>query len=698
MGISPASGAAYEKSAATLQAGFKLNDYVISPTTGEVWLPDRVVTLEPKVMQVLLALTLAAGKVISAEQLFAQVWPTSIYSPVSVRRSVNQLRKVFNDADKVFIKTHPKLGYSLHANIALIDALKPLPDQRSTLLPGKARRGNYLALFGAAVICAALLLFKPWQAGQQWHVTALQPLTATAAQASYSIFTPDGRAVLYVTKNADQQPGSELWLTSTDRAETRLVYQSDTSIEFFSWVPASGDNTAPRQLLLASSQADAVRFFSLYLSGDYQLLTSVEHFQLTGSQSVSPFFSTASQVFFLARHAAEHRLYQADLSTGQVDLLLSPSQQFSTYRIAPAAAPDTITLLGFDQQRRSQIKLLSTTTGEITDLATLDANWYFIVYSKPFGGYLLSDGKGLFLLNKQQQLTKLTFENYAFLHFPGLSPSGSQLTYTQAKINGNIHSASLPANEVNQLTHSTMHDWQGSYSPDNSQVAYVSNKHGHSQVFVLDIASATERLVYANSEQHLALSQPVWAENGTQLAFARNERLVTVNLAGNTPIIQHFDQVIGQPSQWLAPTNEVLIRQASQPFTRWYRFSLSTGKQQQVAASNNTPQVLHNGQPLQISQQYVQDAEGTPLFTVTGGYHISQHFAKPNGIYLLLQQQQATQANAEVWFFDYARQTGEKISAIHLADQDISDISQQQLLYSSFKVEKNIHTLTLTKQ
>lgn len=681
--------------AAELQAGFKLNQYFISPATGEVSLHDTVVTLEPKVMDVLLALAASAGEVLSAEQLFSQVWPRSIYSPVSVRRSINQLRKFFNDTDKSLIKTHPKRGYSLHASIELIDA-KPQQKQSTKATAAKAVNKKYLGAFGVAVLCILLLfLFAPWAMQQKWYLSDLQPLTATAEQESYSLFTPDSSSVVYLKQIVDKQgnTSSELWLTSLDRKQSRVLYRSNTPIEFFNWVPVRDAKTAKFQLLLASQLPKSVRFFSLSLSDDYQVLATTHHFELSGNQSLSPFFGHETQVFFLARQADEHRLYKGDLTTGQVDLLFSPSQQFSPYRIAPSATKNSITMLGFDEQRRSQIKLLSTTTGEITDLKTLDANWYFISYACSFNGYLLSDGKELFHLNEQLQFNQLSFENYAFLHYPSLSPDAQHLTFTQAKMKGNIFSSDLVSSQLSQLTHSTMHDWQGSYSPDHSKLAYVSNKNGHSQIFVLDIKSKTERLVYGNSDQHLALSQPVWSGDTTQLAFARNERLVTINLAGKDPLVQHFDQVIGQPRQWLDPTDDVVISQTSQPVHRWYQFSVATGKQKQIAASNKF-QVLNKDQRFQIDQHQVQDADGNPLFEVNSDYRITQHFAQQTGIYLLLVPHYPEEAT-EVWFFDYANKTCKQISSFSLRGKDISDISQLQLLYNSFNVEKDIHTLKL---
>jgi DNA-binding winged helix-turn-helix (wHTH) protein/Tol biopolymer transport system component len=689
-----------------LQAGFRLNEYVVSPATGEVASPNGVVTLEPKVMQVLLALVITAGDVMSAEQLFAKVWPKSIYSPVSVRRSINQLRKVFNDTGKVLLRTHPKLGYSLHAEITLTEQ-KKLHSQHQPVAQNTPVRGKNLLLAGFILLCTLLLLWYIFrQVNASWHVFALQPLTATAAEESFSLFTPDNSSVVYVSRSATEQGESvsELWLRSIDRKKQRLLYRSESPIEFFTWLQETEGATSQR-LLVAAHEADDVRFFSLALTDaetDAEteaepLSGRQEHFIVANSRISSPFFSTGHAVYFLAQQQGEQRLYRGDLTSGQIDLLLAPNQQFSPYRITTSAEDNIITLLGFDQQKRSQIKLLSITTGEISDVTTLDSNWYFIDYNKADGGYLLSDGKNLFRLDSQQQLSRLNFENYAFLHYPALAPSGRALTYTQAKIHGNVFSVDVSKNQRIQLTHASAHDWQGSYSADNRQLAYVSNKHGHSQVFVLDIATGTEQLVYDNSEQHLAISQPIWSADQTKLAFARNQSLVVVDLTTTTPTVEHFDQVIGLPAHWLATGDELLLSLASQPATRWFTFSVASKQQQQLTASHQ-PQVVYQGQRFQIGAQQLQDANGTVLFATNRQYHIAQHFVKSDGIYLLLRQQKSDNTAAEIWFFAYARESAEKIASLQLPDEDLSDISQHKLLYSSFVVEKDIHTLQLLRR
>lgn len=697
-----------------LRAGFSLNGQRILPSTGEVFLAESVEKLEPKVMDVLLVLASRAGDAISAEQIFAIVWPRSVYSPVAVRRSVNQLRNIFLDHNKSLIKTHPKRGYSLHADVVLLAATAPETGLVSAAAPAngviqpslKFRPPQVVALL---LLMGCLLLGGIWRlyallwpadAAAEWTVADLQPLTASTAQESFSQFTPDGNAIVYL-RDATASGHSELWLAPINRQQHRLLYQTKAQLKFFSFapVPAEATRDSSLQLVIATEQDNTLHFSSLWLSADYQLSTSNRHFSLSGSKLLNPFFCAENQLYFLALQQGEQRLFKAHLSSGQVDLLYVPTQQFSPYRIAPAADNNHLTLLGFDAKKRSQIRLLAKNGTELTDYKTLDANWYFIDYHQAAKGYLLSDGKALFYLNPKQELSKLAFENYAFIHYPVLSPDGRRLSYSQAKITGNIYALDLANHSQTQLTSATAHDWQGSVSPDGKQLAYVSNKNGHSQVFVLDRLRNTERLVYHNPDQQLALSQPLWSPDGKQLAFARNERLVVLEVDAPQGQASYFDAVIGQPSQWLQQPARLLLVQKSQQLKRWIEFDLATAEQIQSVSVEDV--LYHQNQRYQISQQQLQDNKGQVLFQAPENRQILRHFVKNNGVFLLLSATQSNtdQSKVEVWFFAFPSQKASKISNIKLsqdiAETDISDINAQQLLYSTFAVEKDIHTLRI---
>ena len=539
------------------------------------------------------------------------------------------------------------------------------------------------------------------------------------------------------------QPGisSELWLATLDRRQQRLLYQSSQQINFFAFAPAlqstASSPSAPGRttekstaLIIASAHHGNLQFSSLpiansELSGQ-RVITEAKPllpetlFSLANSSLNSPFFANNHQLYFLARQQGESRLFQADMATGQLSLLYAPTAQFRPYRIAPAPDPQQIALLGFDQQQRSQLKLLSTDSAELSDYQTLDTNWYFVAYHQASRGYLLSDGKALFYLNAAKHLNKLTFENYAFIHYPAIAPDGRQISYTQANISGNLFSLPLTGGEPQQLTSTSRHDWQGSYSPDLTQLAYVSNKNGYSQIFVQDLQTQQEQLVYANSDQQLALSQPVWSADGRQLAFARNQRLVILQLSASGAQPRHFDTVTGQPSQWLTQPTRVLLKQQTQPTTRWLLFDVASEQQQQLIDSDQ--QQLFSGQQWyqaddrQLSAMRSADNEpssgmntaplppdssATVLFQAGANQRILQHFAKTEGIYLLLADKRrpapTAPSQASVWFIDTTGQQARKLADITLSGRDISDITQQQLLYSTFRADKDILTLRMSQ-
>lgn len=773
-----------------LQAGFTLNEQQVLPATGEVFLASGVQTLEPKVMAVLLVLVRSIGQLVSAEQIFAEVWPRAIYNPIAVRRSINQLRNLFQDHNKSLIRTHPKRGYALHARLTLLTTPEPpntaaeKPDATSKSAP--QRRKHFLAAqkpFALLLLCLLCSLFwwRPLALLSQptnWQVSALQPLTASKAAESFSLYTPDSSAVVYLQHSGQPNGVSTLWLAPNNGQQHRLLYQSQLPIKFFALMPATtampsaGPTAKPittqlapaipqtpaksaLQLVIAHEHSGGVHFYRLqiadaqrtadpsvapppHLSPPAAQLTPL--LTLADSSLFSPFFIVNQQLYFLARQRGEQRLFQADVTTGEFSLLLAPSHQFSPYRIAPAPQQQ-IAVLGFDHQQKSQIKLLATDTATLTDYQTLDANWYFLTYHQAGQGYLLSDGKALFYLDNTKKISPITFENYAFIHYPALSPDGRHISYTRTDIQGDLFSLQWPDGQRQPLTTAARHNWQGSFSPDGNRLAYVSNKHGHSQIFLKDLASQQEWLLYANADQQLALSQPIWSADGERLAFARNQRLVIVQLSDSAQLSHQkspgesgpqsqalslqLDNVLGQPVQWLSNPARILLRQPGQPTSRWLLYEVASQQLQPLATSNHrlffsaghwfeadaqqlriisTP--LTAAAPLPLSPAEPADA----VFSADEPQHIVKQFVKAEGIYLLLAGQPPA-SQSSVWFVSAASHQVSKVADVPLSAQQIWDLreisqppplrqqqkNQLQILYSQETSEKDIQTLRFSK-
>lgn len=80
---------------------------------------EREITLEPKLMEVLVYLCLHAPEVISSDQIIEHCWPNQFLSDNPVHKTIAQLRKSLGDSarNSQYIKTIPKKGYSIIAPI-----------------------------------------------------------------------------------------------------------------------------------------------------------------------------------------------------------------------------------------------------------------------------------------------------------------------------------------------------------------------------------------------------------------------------------------------------------------------------------------------------------------------------------------------------------------------------------------------------
>ncbi len=110
-------------------SSFLLDGLTVVPALGLVERPDGPVRLEPKVMQLLLYLLAAPGKVVSRDQIEAELWGKDFIADDAVARLVSKLRKALGDEATAprFIQTIPKRGYRLVAPVEAVTS----PEEQS---------------------------------------------------------------------------------------------------------------------------------------------------------------------------------------------------------------------------------------------------------------------------------------------------------------------------------------------------------------------------------------------------------------------------------------------------------------------------------------------------------------------------------------------------------------------------------------
>lgn len=154
-------------------ASFELADLRIDPGANTVSGPGAIVQLEPKVMEVLVALMRRRGETVSTRELIDEVWEGKAVVDAVVSRAISELRRALNDDPKAprFIQTVSRRGYRLIAPsrtgpasaeqaAAASAATSPPAATRPTAAASRRRyallAGLLLVLVGAAVGWRAL--------------------------------------------------------------------------------------------------------------------------------------------------------------------------------------------------------------------------------------------------------------------------------------------------------------------------------------------------------------------------------------------------------------------------------------------------------------------------------------------------------------------------------------------------------------
>lgn len=136
-------------------------------TTNELARAGDTVRIEPRAMEVLMALAAHAGEVVSREDLLAAVWPGVVVGDEALTQSIIKLRRALGDNPRApsYIETISKRGYRLIAPVREAEAA-PATGARSRL-PSRALAAGVVLALALAVAYGTHLIARP---GASRHV------------------------------------------------------------------------------------------------------------------------------------------------------------------------------------------------------------------------------------------------------------------------------------------------------------------------------------------------------------------------------------------------------------------------------------------------------------------------------------------------------------------------------------------------
>jgi TolB-like protein/DNA-binding winged helix-turn-helix (wHTH) protein/Tfp pilus assembly protein PilF len=148
-------------------AALQVGDVVVSPTLNRLEKGDRSTQIEPRVMDVLLALAQADSKVVSRQDLIDRVWGEVAGSDDGLSRAVSVLRSALGSVgdEERYIETIPRRGYRLAVPVS--EDIKTQPRQPTGAGSGidparQGRRWPGPVLAGSLAILALVIGSLYW--------------------------------------------------------------------------------------------------------------------------------------------------------------------------------------------------------------------------------------------------------------------------------------------------------------------------------------------------------------------------------------------------------------------------------------------------------------------------------------------------------------------------------------------------------
>lgn len=137
-----------------LTKGFQIGDWQVFPARGILRCGEREESPEPKVFEVLMALAVRDGDVVTKEDLVDEVWDGYPVGDDSITRCVAQLRKHLGKQGKSYVKTLTRRGYRLDVPVSLTDVAPSTADPReqATSLLNQGRLWMWLAAMVVIVV------------------------------------------------------------------------------------------------------------------------------------------------------------------------------------------------------------------------------------------------------------------------------------------------------------------------------------------------------------------------------------------------------------------------------------------------------------------------------------------------------------------------------------------------------------------
>jgi DNA-binding winged helix-turn-helix (wHTH) protein/tetratricopeptide (TPR) repeat protein len=257
------------------EAEFRLGELRVDPSRLAVSRNGRSVSVEPRVMMVLLVLAQAGGRVVSRGELLDRCWDGRVVGDNAVQRVISRIRHLAATLGGFEIETIPKVGYLVRPSaLPSVDAApandattpddtpdasaRPLGTTADPGTPAGSRRRLVAGLLAGLVLVAGAGGVATWRrrASDDADATLAQRLIGKAREAELGTQrSSNAQAIAYLRRATELDPSSaEAWGELALAYRRRMDYSADPDLPAVAeWTRAA----ATRALSIDPARASA---------------------------------------------------------------------------------------------------------------------------------------------------------------------------------------------------------------------------------------------------------------------------------------------------------------------------------------------------------------------------------------------------------------------------------------------------------
>jgi len=693
---------------------FWVGNFRVDVARAQIIVKDDIISLEPRVLKVLLTLAKTPGEVVTHETLLENVWPNVVVAPNAVQRCIGQLRKALGDDAKQqkVIATHPKVGYSLVAKVEWpnTDEIKPDPSQSLTQqIKQSTYRSNpfkmplplNILIFSLCLLIMFVYLLPTESPSSSFNL--LTPITSTDEKEYYPNFSPDGRYLVF--NRYINLCENELWVKDLDENSEFKLTKNSGFYGPAAWSP-DGNQLAFSSTGGCDAQPPIKRCRSIsavsFLLAKTQPQITRELLKCEQHNYGAVNWLTNDKIVFIDSYARTNEVKSLSLKSGLIQLLYA-DKAYRPQALIYSIRNKLLAITVHNETQNTSLIVLDTNTNttrhvqlqvpdEFSDYLWWDPSWH------PLKDTLITSAENsIFEIDLNGAFTEHSIPTVTDIYNPMYHPDGNKIVAVMGIVDldiieYNFHLTTSPENNLiktdqfQTIHHSTVEDYQAKYQPKTANISFISARSGEDQIWFSQ-RNQLEQLSHFN--KNTRINSYVWSLDGQSLALATKGELQLLTLDGQAQLISTPFKVI-DVYQWIN-SQQVLLSIIKQTPTEQNQqrqiilFNINTNEYESIYQGFSHWAQLDDNQSLYYTgwdkTLHLFQDEQSILFPATMGMELSSDF-------ILKHDQLVLMSEGKTWLYqlDNKKLSNIKTSTNLKRIANLSDINftTKRLLFSVY--------------